>query len=47
MLKQKLTVLAAAAVSALVISGCSSMNSHETAELNDIRELVDADEVWS
>ena len=47
MLKQKLTVLAAAAVSALVISGCSSMNSHEPAELNDIRELVDADEVWS
>ena len=47
MLKQKLTVLAAAAVSALVISGCSSMNSHEPAELNNIRELVDADEVWS
>lgn len=47
MLKQKLTVLVAAAASALVISGCSSTNSHEPAELNDIRELVQSSEVWS
>ncbi len=47
MLKQKLTVLAAAALGALVISGCSSTSSHEPAELEDYRELVEADEVWS
>ena len=47
MLKHKLTVLAAALCGALVISGCSSTSSREPAELEDVRELVQGDELWS
>ena len=47
MFKHRLTALAAAIFGALVVSGCSSTGSHEPAELEDIRELVDSNEVWS
>ena len=47
MLKHKLTVLAAALCGALVMSGCSSTSSREPAELEDVRELVQGDELWS
>lgn len=45
--KLKLAAIAAAGACALVLSGCSSTNSHEPAELPDIENLVKADEVWS
>lgn len=44
--KFKRAALAAAAVCALGLAGCSS-TSHEPAELNDIDELVQSDRVWS
>ena len=45
--KRTLTTVAASVVLALGLAGCSSTGSHEPAELNDIRELVDSNEVWS
>ena len=46
-IKRTLSLWAAAAAAALVLSGCGSPDPHEPAELQDYRELVQIKEDWT